>query len=368
MKIGINATCFDHRPTGATQRFKGLYRELFKRLSNTQFVVFEPCNCNMDLWFPKYDNVSFKRTPLSSCDRAYKFLRGLLFWPSTLRRERCDIFEAFNMPFTRSPIGQTVMTIHDIRNAYDSGPSRFAYKRVLDASVRNCDHIITVSQAMRTEILSFYPNLSVSVAYNGIDAARFQTVSPSRLCSLKDKYNLPKEFILSVGHCEARKNYTSLVTGIAWLREKKRGVHLVIVGNDNGGLVRLRRHINSLDVGAYVTILSGLSDLEVSCIYKLASLFVFASSYEGFGIPVLESMAARCPIVLSDIPVFRELTQGQGVYFPHNDPAAIGDAIDSTLSSSSIRDRLIQYGEKRVQNFSFQKVSMVLESIYSTLC
>jgi glycosyltransferase involved in cell wall biosynthesis len=233
--------------------------------------------------------------------------------------------------------------------------------------VAQCDRLITVSESVRNEILSFYPNLSVSVVYNGVDVSSFQAPSSSDLCSVRHRYNLPNDFILSVGHFEKRKNYINLVTAVARLREKRRAVHLVIVGNDNGELAVVQKHIHSLGVATNLQILNGLSDFEVSCIYRLCTLFVFPSCYEGFGIPVLETMAAGCPIILSDISVFKELTQGQGVYFDHNDPESIATAIDEVLSSNSERDRLIQYGRGRVQDFSFHKASLALEGVYRSL-
>lgn len=367
MKIGINATCFDNRPTGATQRFKGIYREVFMRLRNTEFAVFEPHDCKISSWFDKYENVSFRPTPLSNRGRSRKFLRGLLFWPSALKSERCDIFEAFTMPSARSPTGRTVLTILDIRNAYGELLSKAVYSLVLNDSIRKCDHIITDSESVRHEILSLYPGLAVSVVYNGVDISFFQAASSSDLSSVRRRHNLPDDFILSVGHFERRKNYMNLVTAMAQLRKRKRPVYLVIVGNDNGELAAVKKHVYALGVATNVTILNGLSDFEVSCIYRLCKLFVFPSSYEGFGIPILEAMAAGCPMVLSDIPVFKELTQDQGVYFEHNNPEAIATAIDEVLSSNSERDRLIQYGRERVMEFSFPKVSMALEDVYRTL-
>jgi glycosyltransferase involved in cell wall biosynthesis len=195
----------------------------------------------------------------------------------------------------------------------------------------------------------------------------FQEVSYSDLCSVRSCHNLPDNFVLSVGHFEQRKNYINLVTAVARLRDKGRAVYLVIVGNDNGELGAVRKHVHSLGLATNVKILNGLSDFEVSCIYRLCKLFVFPSYYEGFGIPILEAMAAGCPIVLSDIPVFKELTQGQGVYFKHNKPDSIALAIDEVLASNSERDRLIQYGKKRVQEFSFPKVSRALEGVYRAL-
>jgi len=113
--------------------------------------------------------------------------------------------------------------------------------------------------------------------------------------------------------------------------------------------------------------LSGLTDFEVRCIYKLCTLFVFPSAYEGFGIPILEAMAAKRPMVISDIPVFKEISQGKGVYFSHDDPESIASSIDEVLSSTTERSRLIQYGSERVLDFGYERISMRLEQLYRSL-
>ncbi len=154
---------------------------------------------------------------------------------------------------------------------------------------------------------------------------------------------------------------------MAMLRVRGCSCNLVIVGNDSGERQAIEERIESAKLTSTVKFLSGLSDFEVRCIYKLCSLFIFASSYEGFGIPILEAMAAERPMVLSDIPVFREITQDKGFYFPHCDAEAMAVAIETVLSSSSESARLVGHGKKRVKDFSFQSVSGQMASLYKEL-
>ncbi len=210
---------------------------------------------------------------------------------------------------------------------------------------------------MKQEILGFFPGIPISVIYNGLVARAFNFVSEPELLAFRQKFALPEEFILSVGHMERRKNYLRLVDAFERLRNRGRPCYLVIIGNDSGERKSIEERIESANLSGHVKILSGLSDLEVRCAYKLSSLFVFPSVYEGFGIPILEAMAASRPMVLSDIPVFREITQGSGVYFdPHEDVESMAYAIEHSLTSSSERERLMEYGNARVQAFSFHKL------------
>ena len=121
-----------------------------------------------------------------------------------------------------------------------------------------------------------------------------------------------------------------------------------------------------MDLIGNVKILRNLSDFEVKCVYKLCNLFVFPSSYEGFGIPPLEAMAAGCPLVLSDIPVFREITENRGIYFSHDDSESIANSVEKVLSSSSDRARLIEYGKGQYM-LSVLILAKQLEGIYRSL-
>lgn len=369
MKVGLNATCFNDRPSGARQRFVGIYGELVKLLPDAEFIVYEPVDCRVGSWFEGAPNVTTRRTPIPSEGRAKKFLSGLGYWQSALRGEGFDFFERFNLPIVSPPSGRTVLTVHDIRRVQPGRPSleRAAYRAFIGRSLRSAHHVITVSEAMKAEILSIFPGVPISVIYNGLDATAFDRISEAELQSVRERFSLPEEFILAVGHLETRKNYPRLVDAIARLRDRGRACTLLIVGNDSGMKRAIEERVASAKLEGSVRLLNGLSDLEVRCLYKLCSLFVFPSSYEGFGIPILEAMAANRPMVLSDIPVFREITENKGVYFPHHDVDAMSQAIEKVLSSSSERSRLVKFGNTRVQAFGFQQLAAQVEGLYRSL-
>jgi len=368
MRIGLNATCLTLKPSGARHRFVGIYGDLVKSLPDVEFVVYEPKDCRVCSWMYSQPNVIVKRTPLSG-GRFNKFLLGLGYWRYTLPREKFVIFEGFNLPLVKSPTGRTVLTIHDIRGLRpESGYlERTAYSVFLENSLRAADHVVTVSHAIKRDILDLFPEIPVSVIYNGLDVKGFAAITELELHMFRCKYGLPERFLLAVGHLERRKNYLFLIDAMARLRDRGSDCNLLIVGNDNGERKVIEERIESANLAGSVTILSGLTDIEVRCAYKLCSLFVFPSLYEGFGIPVLEAMAAGRPIVLSDIPVFREITQDRGVYFHPDDVESITASILTVLSSGAVRENLIAYGRERVKAFSFQNLSAQLASLYRSL-
>lgn len=369
LKIALNGTCFNDRPSGAKQRFVGIYSELLKTLPDTEFIIYEPADCRVADWFGHAPNVTEIRTPVPSDGRAGKFINGLRFWGGALSRQEFDIFEQFNLPLVKCRSGRTLLTIHDIRGMHpDSGRlERVIFKSVVERSLRAVDHVVTVSQAMKDEILEFFPDVPISVIYNGLDAGVYDAISAADMVAVREKFSLPDVFILAVGHIEKRKNYKRLVDAVAMLRDRSVSVSLVIIGNDNGERRSIEKSVKAANLCDQVKILGGLSDLEVGCAYKLCSLFAFPSAYEGFGVPILEAMAAGCPMVLSDIAVFREITQNNALYFPHDDVEAMASAIEAVLCSASERERLMAYGKKRVQAFSFKGLAEQMTNLYRSL-
>jgi glycosyltransferase involved in cell wall biosynthesis len=365
MKVGLNATCFNDRPSGAKQRLIGLYGELFRRSPEIEFVVFEAEDCRVAEWFDCLPNVSGHPTPIPSSGRLRRVAVGSLYWPKAWSNSSFDIFESFHLPLTRFPNARNVLTIHDIRGirAGNNMVEHLISKTILGRSIKAADHIITVSNAMKDEIKSFAPDARVSVIYNGFSPA-LDEVKPDDITAFQTKYNLPQGYVLAVGHIEKRKRYLHLVDAMSLLRVRGIDAPLLIIGNDSGERQTLESRISALKMNDRVTILNGLSDAEVRCAYKLSSLFVFPSEYEGFGIPILEAMAASCPIALSDIPVFREITEGQSLFFDCHNLEATCNAIQIGLTSTEERFRMTGYGSKRVKDFSFGRLASKLEDLY----
>ena len=366
MKIGLNGTCFNSRPSGAKQRFVGLYGKLFEQMSDCEFIVFEPSDTKMDSWFKTHDNVTFKQTIIPSEGRIKKFLLGLNYWKKLLLKEEVDYFEGFNLPSIKNPTGKTFHTIHDVRGIYrEFSPwehiiSKPTHKKFLN----RVDSIITVSQTMKDEILKFSPNSDISVIYNGLDCDSFSDVPEDVTQKIRKQLKLPSDFILSVGHFEHRKNYINLINSIKILKKKNFKIPLVIIGNDNGTKETICKKIDQENLSDLIHIFSDLSDEEVKGVYKLSKLFIFPSTYEGFGIPILESMASKTPIVLSNLTVFKEITEGVGIYFDPHNPNDIAKCIKDTLSNENLLDDLKGYGSTRVKDFSFKNLAIELKKFY----
>jgi glycosyltransferase involved in cell wall biosynthesis len=369
LKVALNATCFNDRPSGAKQRFLGIYRNLAIRMPWVQFVIFEPADCHMESWFSDISNIQTRRTPIPSEGRFGKLLHASRFWSQALAHERFSLFEGFHLPLPKAQAGKTVLTVHDIRSSHadSSWLGRIAFSHAFGRALQNADLVVTVSEAMKKEIQRHCDDTPIYVIPNGLETIYSKRPTDSVTQAFRRKFDLAETFILAVGHLERRKNYLKLIDAIAYLRSGGLLSHLVIIGNDSGERALLEARIAEHKLNDQIVILSGLSDVEVRCAYELCSLFVFPSTYEGFGIPILEAMAADRPIALADIPVFCEITEGRSAYFSPEDPQEMARTIERVLRSSHEQARLIKYGQERVRSYTYENIGAQYEQLYLSL-
>lgn len=366
MRIGINATCLNDRPSGARQRFVGLFSHLVPMMPDSEFVFFEPGDCAVAKFLDGYPNVVRKQTPIPSEGRWHRVLRGMGYWGSALRNEQFDVFEALHLPLIKPPHGKTILTIHDVRGLYVRAklPSSL-YRHVLDRALAGADLVVTVSEAMRGEILQFRPGANVRVVHNGLDAPA--KPEPADAGETISHLGLPAKFILSVGHLEARKNYPALLDALGMLEKSGQGVTLVIVGNESGAGDEVRARIAANGLEARVHLLTGLSNAELACLYRAAELFIFPSLYEGFGIPLLEAMQAGVPVVASDIPVFREVLGDAGALCNPHSPDDMARVIGEVAREPERQAQMRLAGFSRINGFRYGALAARMRDCYLSL-
>lgn len=360
MRVGLNATCFSARPSGARQRFVGLYGALIRRCPDVEFLIYEPADYAVSASFDGVENVRAIAMPELRGNRLGRAIAGLSQWPARLAADKLDLFEQFNLPLVRSPNCPTILTIHDIRSTRRDvpQPGRAIARMVHRQALRAADRVITVSEAMKCELLDLEPSARVTSLYNGVDPAPFRDARGAL------PLGVARRFLLAVGHFEPRKNYAALVAAMSLLREREPDLGLVIVGKDGGTLGDTRALVAKASLGDRVHLLHDVDDATLAYLYNKALMLVFPSTYEGFGIPVLEAMAAGTPMALSDLTVFRELTQDRAAYFDPCAPASMAEAIAGLLSSPQLQDEQRGYGETRIADFTFPTLADRLAGIH----
>ncbi|MDD2358604.1 MAG: glycosyltransferase family 1 protein [Thiovulaceae bacterium] len=220
--------------------------------------------------------------------------------------------------------------------------------------------IITGSHYSKTEILQRlqFSEDKVKVIYHGIDHSIFKIYDKFDL-----PFKLPKKFIFSVGSIEPRKNLLGLLRAYNDLSEQIRAEYkLVLAGFKGWENKEIMQLITKNEQNIHY--LGFIDDSELAKVYNLASLFVFPSFYEGFGLPPLEAMACGTPVVSSNLTSMPEVCQDAAIYCDPYNIVDIKQKIELVLGDEVLQKKLISKGLKRASEFSWQKSAQMHLAVF----
>lgn len=272
--------------------------------------------------------------------------------PLALARDRIDVahFQYFGPPLWA---GKMVLTVHDL--SYERFPRYFSerftrrMRLFMPWMCRRADRVIAVSEATRTDLLELYdlPPDKVDVIHNGV-AADFQPIADSAALRARvARLGLGRPFILSVGNLCRRKNQARVVRAFARLVERGIDHDLVLIGKEEQSGREVRDEIAWSGHGDRVHVAGFVSRDDLIALYNLAQFSVYASHYEGFGLPVAESMACGTPVLTSTTSCLPEVAGGAALLVDPSDDDAITDAMARMIDDAALRQRLREAGLAR---------------------
>jgi alpha-1,3-rhamnosyl/mannosyltransferase len=289
--------------------------------------------------------------------------------PDLLRSLRADLYHSplFVLPSIRAC--KYVCTVHDVIPVIRPDLCHESFSQFFHANIgrafRAADHVITVSDHSRRDLLeSFHLDESrVSTVHEAVSPlfARAPAAhDQARLAAL----NLTPGFLLSVGAIDRRKNLSGLLDAYALLSREEGTPPLAIVGSPSGDGLDLPAEIKRRDLAAQVRLLGRVPDEVLAVLYSHASLLVFPSFYEGFGLPVVEAMAAGTPVVTSTVSSLPEIAGDAALLVDPCDPAAIKSAMSRILKDPELQRDLVRKGRLRAAQFSLKNHGENLVNLY----
>ncbi len=263
---------------------------------------------------------------------------------------------------------QSVVTIHDLiflshPELYSAIDRNIYFKKALYAA-QNADVVIAISEETKRQIIHYLniPASKIKVVYQSCHDVFKKNLASSFKQQVIEKYKLPSEFILNVGTIEPRKNVLSLVKSI-----KDLNVPLVVVGRKTDYYKEVEQYISKHAMQDRVCFLEGLDLKELSALYQLASVFVYPSFVEGFGIPIIEALYSGTPVITSKGGVFPEAGGNGSLYIAPDNPNSIKEALQKVLLSKDVQKNMAEEGLNYVQRFSVQNITEDLMDIYRSV-
>jgi glycosyltransferase involved in cell wall biosynthesis len=204
------------------------------------------------------------------------------------------------------------------------------------------------------------------VIHNAIDERFWQAPGPEDIERVRERYQLDGRFILYAGNIKPHKNLERLIEAFDSLRRDSQfeDVRLLIIGDEISKYATLRRAVHRHKLHKYVRFFGFVPDETLACLYRLASLFVFPSLYEGFGLPPLEAMASGTPVVTSNVSSLPEVVGDAAVLIDPYEPESIAEAMRRVLADGALRESLRERGFARAREFSWDRSIRRVREIY----
>jgi len=345
VRIGINALYLIPGGVGGTEIY---LRELLAALADldqtNEYLVFTNLETQFDL-VPKQANFHWKPQAVHARFRPARILWEQIVLPFEAARYRLDVL--FNPGFTAplfSPCRQ-VTVFHDLQ--HKRHPEYFRWfdlpfwQFLLWMAAHRSHRLIAVSEATRSDLLRFYsiPKERIAVVHHGVEPA-FSRLDRSHT----------ESYLLCVSTLHPHKNLPRLIRAYG---RKKRDFRLILAGLRGFHAEAIERLIEDLKLQDSVRITGWVPREELYSLYARARAFVYSSTFEGFGMPVLEAMAAGIPVACSDIPPLREVAADAALFFDPLNEDDIASGIERVMSDASLQERLTTAGRERARPFTW---------------
>ena len=317
------------------------------------------------------DNVALA-APLSRTDRAFNSLWRTVWMPEQLQRDAIDLYHGLSneVPLTIERAGiASVVTIHDL--IYRRQPRDYSAidRRLYDFKYRRSAHIarriIAISECTKRDLVNDYgigPD-KIDVIYQGCDPIFAAPVSYEQRSMVKRLYGLAERYIVCVGTVQPRKNQLLAVQA---LRGLPADVQLVIVGGRQKAYGReiddyVRRH----SLAGRIKWLEGVPFAHIPALYAMAQMSVYVSRYEGFGLPVVESLTAGTPVIAARGSCLEEAGGDGAIYISPDDADELTAAACALLTDSYKRQRLADRGQRHAKRFSASDFARLTMQTYT---
>ncbi len=367
MRIGFDAKRAFFNKSGLGSYSRNLIQGLVEKYPENEYVLYTP-SVNFELFEPAHESL-ITRGPELFIHRMFRSYWRTCYLSKQLPKDHIDIYHGlsheipYNFPEKQV---KSIVTIHDLIFLRLPHMYRFLdrtiYEKKFRYSCENSDRIIAVSHQTAEDVMEFF-NIAaekIDVVYQGCNPVFNAEVPLIEKEILRMKYLLPKSFILYVGTIEERKN---LLTLIKALHYGKIDIPLVVIGKPTPYLNKI---IEFIERHSLINIIfcDIVQNQDLPGIYQLADLFVYPSIFEGFGIPILEALYSRVPVITSRASSMTEVGGEYTVYVDPNNVEEMAAAIKKVLGDADLQEKMIAEGFRHARNFDGDKVSANIMQVY----
>jgi glycosyltransferase involved in cell wall biosynthesis len=370
MRIGVDYTSAIRQGAGIGRLTRCIFHALAEVDRENEYRLFAATGRNRPSTSPPFH---LKTIPFSDRELNIAWHRLRLPLPVELITGPVDVFHSPD--FTLPPVwrARTVLTVHDLSflrvpECFTDALRRYL-EQVVPRSVLCADQVIADSTSTKRDLVELLdaPAGKVTVIHSGVEP-RFRPITDrATLEAVRQQYDLPERFILSVGTLQPRKNFAALIEAFSRLRNLKpetRDLKLVIVGGRGWLYEEIFARVEALGLQGEVLFPGFFADEDLPALYNLAEVFALPSFYEGFGLPPLEAMACGTPVVTSNTSSLPEVVGDAGLMVEPMDVEGLAGAIGRLWEGGGLRDEMVRRGLARAEEFTWERAARQLLVVY----
>ena len=370
MIIGFDAKSAFHCKRGIGNYSRDTVRILSEYFPDNRYLLFNTDKKN-NVQFPIKDNTK-EILPETSLYKAFPSLwrgRGI---KGQIGHEGVEIYHGLSQELPKDiqhANVKTVVTFHDaIRVRYPELHSKFKNNQLIRRSIHACkvaDKIIAISEQTKQDCIDLFgaDERKITVVYQGCNNLYRIPVNDSKKEIVKQRYELPPRYILTVGSIEKRKNAVLIVEA---MHRSNLSIPLVIVGKGKSYIDEIKAVAEKYNLQSQIIFRHNVPLEDLPAIYSLSEIFLFPSLFEGFGIPILEAMCCGIPVITSKGSCFKETGGDAALYIDPYNANELADAIYKVLSDNKVREEMISKGKLQSDKFTDDKIAQNLMNVYQS--
>lgn len=319
-------------------------------------------------------NILYKVLPLPTWRPFLNVIWSQYLVNSTLKKLKVDLFVSPDGIIPLKTTTKTLAVIHDLN--FESHPEmlppnwRKFYRYYFPKFAKKATRIATVSEYSKKDICDRYqiPENKVDVVYNG-SSSDYQTISDEAKQKVRKKYTCGKNYFLFVGTIHPRKNLVCLLKAFEMFKQRTSSdLKLLIVGKHMWGLKNIEEQMDHMLYRNDVVFTGRLSQKELSKIMASALALTYVPLFEGFGIPLVEAMHCKTPIITSNTTSMPEIVGNAGLLVNPKSTEEIANAMIQMHDDKALQTELVKNGEVRAQVFSWERTgSLLWDAIQKTI-
>lgn len=381
MNIGFDAKRAYHNGTGLGHYSRTLIHSLAEYYPGHQYYLFNPRPSNI---FKLEGNNIHQVLPQHFAHKLFSSAWRSSWVKNDLKKYKIDLYHGLSheIPIGMDKTGvKSVVTIHDL--IHERYPEQYnpvdvkIYDKKFRYACTHADQVIAISLQTKEDIIQLYkiPESKITVCYQSCNPAFCNTVSEDEKKRIRTKYALPEKFFLSVGSIIERKNLLNICKAVTLLKDLD--IPLVVIGDGGKYKKQVKDYVKENGLKGKIIFLSETEAARTSsafqsaadfpAIYQSAVAMIYPSFFEGFGIPVLEALWSRLPVITSNVSCLPEAGGNAAYYVDPKSPEQIAGAMKDICIDNSLSASMIEKGWRHAQQFTQQKCADAVMDVYKRL-